>query len=91
MCLLLSLLFGSGASDRETERERREREEWLEEEYDELKRYLKNPGDYRESSENYGYRIYVRGGYVNTVNRSGESDSAQRNLYPPIGMFGVGF
>lgn len=36
MCLLLSLLFGSGSSDREAEREKRRREEWLEEEYDEL-------------------------------------------------------
>ena len=36
MCLLLSLLFGSGSSDRETEREKRCREEWLEEEYDEI-------------------------------------------------------
>lgn len=36
MCLLLSLLFGSGSSDREAEREKRHREEWLEEEYDEL-------------------------------------------------------
>lgn len=36
MCLLLSLLFGSGSSDKEAERERRRREEWLEEEYDEL-------------------------------------------------------
>ena len=36
MCLLLSLLFGSGLSDREAEREKRRREEWLEEEYDEL-------------------------------------------------------
>ena len=36
MCLLLSLLFGSGSSDRESEREKRRREEWLEEEYDEL-------------------------------------------------------
>ena len=36
MCLLLSLLFGSGSSDKVTERERREREEWLEEEYDEF-------------------------------------------------------
>ena len=36
MCLLLSLLFGSGSSDREAEREKRRREEWLEKEYDEL-------------------------------------------------------
>ncbi len=36
MCLLLSLLFGSVSSDREAEREKRRREEWLEEEYDEL-------------------------------------------------------
>ena len=36
MCLLLSLLFSSGSSDKEAERETRRREEWLEEEYDEL-------------------------------------------------------
>lgn len=36
MCLLLSLLFGSGSSDKQKEREKRWREEELEEEYDEL-------------------------------------------------------
>ncbi len=36
MCLLLSLLFGSGSSDKHNEREKRWREEELEEEYDEL-------------------------------------------------------
>ena len=35
MCLLLSLLLGSGSSDKSDERERRRRQEWLEEEYDE--------------------------------------------------------
>ena len=35
MCLLLSLLLGSGSSDKSAERERRRRQEWLEEEYDE--------------------------------------------------------
>lgn len=39
MCLLLSLLLGSGSSksktDKTNEREKRAREEWLEEEYDE--------------------------------------------------------
>lgn len=35
MCLLLSLLLGSGSSDKSDERERRHRQEWLEEEYDE--------------------------------------------------------
>ena len=35
MCLLLSLLLGSGSSDKADERERRRRQEWLEEEYDE--------------------------------------------------------
>ena len=36
MCLLLSLLFGSESSDKQIEREKRWREEELEEEYDEL-------------------------------------------------------
>lgn len=39
MCILLSLLFGSGSSkkpDKYKERERRWREEELEEEYDEI-------------------------------------------------------
>ena len=36
MCILLSLLLGSGSSDREKERERKRREEWFEEECDEF-------------------------------------------------------
>ena len=36
MCLLLSLLFGSSSSDKRLEREKRWREEELEEEYDEI-------------------------------------------------------
>ena len=36
MCLLLSLLFGSGSDDKRKEREKRWREEELEEEYDEI-------------------------------------------------------
>ena len=34
MCLLLSLLFGPGSTDKQNEREKRWREEELEEEYD---------------------------------------------------------
>lgn len=36
MCVLISLLFGSGSSDKVEERERRWREEELEEEYNEI-------------------------------------------------------